>query len=227
MLVLVVFLYSFSYKRNAQREIKKCDIVFVGENQGFIKKEMVNKLLIENRSLVSGIKKEHLNLDKMEQSVNKYPLVEKSEVYVTVDGVLRAEVKPRTPIGRVFNDESSFYIDDKGVLMPLSDVTTAHVPLVSGTITNKNRKSLAAVLKKIYDDDFLKKNIIGVQITPENDLEMYNRNFDYQIEFGRMIHIDSKFKNYKAFFQKAITDSSLVKYKKINLRFTKQVVCTR
>jgi cell division protein FtsQ len=56
---------------------------------------------------------------------------------------------------------------------------------------------------------------------------MTNRNFDYQIEFGKMINEKSKFKNYKAFFQKAILDSSLYKYKKINLRFTNQVVCTK
>jgi cell division protein FtsQ len=36
-----------------------------------------------------------------------------------------------------------------------------------------------------------------------------------------------KFKNYKAFFQKAVLDSSLYNYKKIDLRFTQQVVCTK
>jgi cell division protein FtsQ len=60
-----------------------------------------------------------------------------------------------------------------------------------------------------------------------NDLQMTNRNFDYQIEFGKMIYVEKKFKNYKAFFQKAVSDSSLYKYKKINLRFNHQVVCTK
>jgi cell division protein FtsQ len=35
-----------------------------------------------------------------------------------------------------------------------------------------------------------------------------------------------KIKDYKV-FQKAVLDSSLYKYKKIDLRFTKQVVCTK
>jgi cell division protein FtsQ len=38
--------------------------------------------------------------------------------------------------------------------------------------------------------------------------------------------MEQKFKDYKAFFQ-AVLDSSLYKYKKIDLRFTKQVVCTK
>jgi cell division protein FtsQ len=33
--------------------------------------------------------------------------------------------------------------------------------------------------------------------------------------------------NYKAFFQKVVLDSSIKKYKKIDLRFTEQVVCTK
>jgi cell division protein FtsQ len=56
---------------------------------------------------------------------------------------------------------------------------------------------------------------------------MENRNYDYKIDFGRTINIDKKFKNYKAFFQKAVNDSLLKNYKRINLKFTQQVVCIK
>jgi cell division protein FtsQ len=227
MFALVVFLYSFTSSRNAQRKLKRSEVIFVGENSNFIKQETVNKLLIENKTDVRSIAKEDLNLNKLENSINKHPLIEKSDVFVTVDGVLKVVVKQKTPIGRVFDELGSFYIDYEGYSMPLSDVNTARVPLVYGEITNKNRKKLGQILKLIYDDDFLKKNIIGVQVLSSDDLMMTNRNFNYQIEFGKMIDEEQKFKNYKAFFQKAVLDSTLYKYKKINLRFTKQVVCTK
>jgi len=227
MFALIIFLYSFTLNRNLHRKLKRSEVVFVGENSDFIKQETVNKLLIENKNDVRSIAKEDLNLNKLENSINKHPMVEKSDVFVTVDGVLKVEVKQKTPIGRVFDDLGSFYIDNEGNSMPLSEVNTARVPLISGEITNKNKKELSKVLKKIYDDDFLKKNIIGVQILSGDDLMMTTRNFDYQIEFGKMINVEKKFKNYKAFFQKAVLDSTLYKYKKINLRFTQQVVCTR
>ena len=73
----------------------------------------------------------------------------------------------------------------------------------------------------------MKKNIIGIEILPTGAIIMSNRNYNYKIDFGRTINVEAKFKNYKAFFQKAEADSSLVKYKKINLRFTQQVVCTK
>ena len=227
MFALVIFLFSFTSNRNSHRKLKKSEVIFVGENNDFVKQETVNKLLIENKSDVRTIAKEDLNLNKLEKSVNQHPMIEKSDVFVTVDGALKVMVKQKTPIARVFDELGSFYIDYEGNTMPLSEINTARVPLVSGEITNKNKKELSKILKVIYDDEFLKKNIIGVQILSGDELMMTNRNFDYQVDFGKMINVDRKFKNYKAFFQKAVLDSTLYKYKKINLRFTQQVVCTK
>ncbi len=224
---LVIFLYSFTSSRNSQRKLKKSEVIFVGQNNDFIKQETVNKLLIENKSDVRSIAKEDLNLNKLEKSINQHPMVEKSDVFVTVDGILKVKVKQKTPVARVFDGLSSFYIDYEGNIMPLSEINTARVPLILGEVNNKNKKKLAQILKIIYDDEFLKKNIIGVQISSSDDLMMTNRNFDYQIEFGKMVNEKIKFKNYKAFFQKAVLDSTLYKYKKINLRFTQQVVCSK
>jgi cell division protein FtsQ len=148
-------------------------------------------------------------------------------VFVSVDGVLKAVVEQKTPVGRVFDETGSFYIDNEGNKMPLSENYTARVPLLSGEITAVKKEKLSEVLRMIAGDDFLKKNIIGVQVLSSGGLIMANRNYDYQIDFGRTINIERKFKNYKAFFQKAVLDSTLDKYRRINLKFTKQVVCIK
>jgi cell division protein FtsQ len=227
MLGLVVFLFSFTSKRNENRKLSKSVVVFVGDNALFIKRETVNKLLIENKENASSIQKDKLDLNKLERTLDSNNLIEKSDVFVSIDGVLKAVVKQKTPIARVFNGDASFYIDYKGNRMPLSDNFTARVPLVSGMINKKNSEELAQLFRIIYDDDFLRKNIIAIEIMRSGGLKMLNRNFDYQIDFGKIINAERKFKDYKAFFQKAVLDSSLYKYKKIDLRFTKQVVCTK
>ncbi|MES2747100.1 MAG: cell division protein FtsQ [Bacteroidota bacterium] len=227
MLALVVFLYSFASHRNESRKLAKSEVIFLDGDNLFVKNEMVNKLLIENKRDVKTIAKVEVDLNKLEKTINNQEMIQQSEVFVSVDGVLKAVVKQKTPIARVFDEKGSFYIDYEGNVMPLSDLNTARVLLVSGGINNKNRKALSDLFRTIYDDDFLKKNIIGVQILPNESLILKNRNFDYEIDFGRTIHVKKKFKNYKAFFQKAVLDSSLYKYKKINLMFTQQVVCTK
>lgn len=227
MFALVIFLYSFTSNRNENRKLIKSAVIFVGDVAPFVKQETVNKLLIENKKDASSIQKVTLDLNKLEKILDAQEMIEKSDVFVSIDGVLKAVVKQKTPIARVFDKKASFYVDYKGNKMPLSANFTARVPLVLGEITKKNNEDLAALFRIIYDDAFLKKNIIGIQIMPNGSLLMLNRNFDFQIDFGRMINVERKFKNYKAFFQKAILDSTLYKYKKIDLRFTEQVVCTK
>ena len=227
MFVLVIFLFSFTSKRNENRKLKKSVILFVGNTEPFVKQETVKKLLIENNEGVSSIQKVNLDLNKLEKNLNAQEMIEKSDVYVSIDGVLKAVVRQKTPIARIFDNEGSFYIDYEGNRMPLSTNFTARVPLVSGGINKNNNEYLAQLLRIIHDDPFLKKNIIGIEIMPNGSLKMHNRNFDFQIDFGKLINMEHKFKNYKAFFQKAVLDSSLYKYKKIDLRFTEQVVCTK
>ena len=227
MFFLVIFLFSFTSKRNENRKLKGIEILFVEETSPFVKQEAVNKLLIENNGDVKSIQKLALDLSSLEHTLNSQKMIRQSDVFVTIDGVLKAVIKQRTPIARIFVGERSFYVDYEGNKMPLSNNFTARVPLVSGAIESVNNEDLIAALKMIYDDDFLKKNIIGMEIMPNSSLKMYNRNFDYRIDFGNLKNAATKFRNYKAFFQKAVLDNSLEKYKKIDLRFTDQVVCTK
>jgi len=227
MLALVIFLYSFTGKRNLNRKVTKAEVVFVGENQLFVKQQAVNKLLIENRQGPKTIAIDALDLNKLEKTIDSHPLIDKSEVSVSVDGVLKAVVKQKTPIARINGKGASFYIDYKGNKMPLSNNYTARVLLVSGEINDKNKEDLAKLFRVIYDDVFLKKNIIGMQVMPNGSVLMLNRNYNFKIDFGQLINVEQKFKNYKAFFQKVVLDSSIAEYKKIDLRFAEQVVCTK
>ena len=227
MIGLVISLFSFTLYRNDRRKIKKTEVIFIGENTLFLKSESVNKLLIEKNQDRKTLKKVDLDLNKLERAISNNKMIQKADVFVSVDGVLKAVVKQKTPIGRVFDETGSFYIDYEGNKMPLSVNYTARVPIISGEISVVKKEKLAEVLMMITEDDFLKKNIIGVQVLPNGSLVMMNRNYDFQIDFGRAINIKIKFKNYKAFFQNAVLDSTLNKYRRINLKFTKQVVCIK
>jgi cell division protein FtsQ len=54
-----------------------------------------------------------------------------------------------------------------------------------------------------------------IQILPSGSLKMRIEILIMKIDFGKTINMERKFKNYKAFFQKAVLDSSFdkVKYK--------------
>ena len=227
MIGLVAFLLAFTSKRNDERFLKKTDVVFTSDDNLFITNEAVNKLLIENNRGAGTIRKDKVDLNRLENQLNRHEMIEKSEVFVTIDGVLKAVVKQKTPIARVFDESGSFYIDYEGNRMPLSDIYSARVPILTGTVNDGDRAKIAEMFRIIHDDEFLKKNIIGASISPTGNVIMANRNFSYKIDFGKTINMERKFNNYKAFFQKAVSDSTITKYKKISLKFTEQVVCTK
>ena len=182
---LVVFLYSFTSKRNEKRKISKPTIEILDANNPFITPETVNKLLIENFRGASSIRKENIDLGNIERTINKHSLVGHSEVYVSVDGKLKAVVTQKTPIARVFNNSMSFYIDNEGDRIPLSSNFSARVPLVYGVALSSYNENFITLLKLIHQDDFLKKNIIGMQILPDGSVIMKNRNYSYDVVFGR------------------------------------------
>lgn len=222
----VIFLYSFSSKRNENRRLKEADIEFA-EAENFITHEKVNNLLIQNFGSIKSIQKDKLDLNSVEKSLDKNPMIDKAEVYATIDGKLKAIISQRKPVARIFLGEESYYIDYRGDRMPLSETYTARVPLVTGVIDSIEQGKLKKLLNYINDDAFLKKNIIGLEIAPTGGVRMRSRNYGYEIQFGRPINIEKKFNNYKAFLQDAAKDTLIEQYKTINLKFTQQVVCTK
>jgi cell division protein FtsQ len=226
MLGAVIFLFSFSSKRNESRMLKKVDVIF-SDNEAFITRDKVNKLLIQNYGSVTGIRKDKLDLNNVEKTLDADPMIDKAEVFTTVDGRLEAVVRQRRPVARIYKGGNSYYIDSKGRQMPLSENYTARVPIVTGEIDSVDKGKLHELLRYIHEDEFLKKNIIGVEVYATGGMRMRSRGYDYDILFGRPINIEKKFNNYKAFLQEAVRDTLIEQYKTINLKFTQQVVCTK
>jgi cell division protein FtsQ len=227
MIVVVIFLYSFTSNRNSTRKIRKIVITILDEDAPLINQELVNQLLMEKHKQLTSIHKDKLSLIQLEKKLDNYPLIDKAEVFITVDGALKALVKQKVPIARFFNKNKSFYLDYKGHVMPLSLNFTARVPIVTGVLDKKNKEELTDLFRIIYDDAFFRKNIIGVQIMNNGSLKMINRNYDFVIDLGGPGRMNAKLNNYKVFFQKTALDKTLEKYKIIDLRFTRQVVCTK
>ena len=163
----------------------------------------------------------------MKQELQKNEMIASSQVYFDANGVLNAEVVQKTAIARVLTGNGSYYIDTQGGRMPLSDHFSAHVPVVLGKVSDRNRQEFIRMLNVIFEDDFLKKSITGIKINPDQSLNLTVREYDYNVEFGRLTEVEKKFNNYKAFLHYSKNDTIVPYYKNVNLRFTEQVICTK
>jgi len=223
----LMFLVAFTNERNNNRLLQNVKVEFVGNEFLFISHDSVNKLLIENNRKPSDYKKVQLDLKQLENKINQHPFVQQSEIYLSVDGQLHARVEQKRPIARVFSMNQVFYIDENGFQMPVSEHYSARVPIFYGDYNETTKNQVLMVLKAIDQDEFLTKQIVGVEMLSNGNFKLRNRDFDFEIDFGKPVNVARKFANYKAFYQKAIVDEKMLEYKKINLRFTEQVVCTK
>ncbi|GAA4270805.1 hypothetical protein U6A24_00500 [Aquimarina gracilis] len=224
LVLLVVLLFAFTGKRNKERKIREVQIEFIEQQDPYVNEATVNKLLIQNEGKVTSVGKEILVLNTVEQKLDSHKMIEHSDVYLTVNGELRARIKQRTPIARV-NAVTPFYVDITGNTMPLSDSYSAHVPLIHN-VSEREIPEIFPLLKKIQEDEFLKKHVVGVYTNVKGKYELELRVYTFRVVIGEVEDLDSKVKNFKAFYQKALRDKSLNKYKKVSLQFSNQVVCT-
>lgn len=226
--LLMVFLYSFSSKRNGKRQIKEVNITFYeGQENMFITHEMVNNLLKQNLGGSLSIQKDAVDLSTLEAVLDDHGMIEKAEVFSTVDGSLNAHIKQKSPTVRFISANTSYYVDKKGTTMPLSENFSARVPLVVGSYAEKDKNDYISLFNEISEDEFLSKDITGIKILPSGSVLMESRNYNYTIVFGKPALIDKKLKNYKAFFHHAVKDTLIKQYKEVNLMFTQQVVCKK
>ena len=226
LLCLVIFLFAFSSIRNAERKVGEPIVKFLGEENLFVTQETVSKLLIVNQESVTNKPKEIIDLNDLETALNSNPMIKEAQVYINVDGRLTAEINQKKPIARV-STNASYYVDYDGSYMPLSTNYSARVPLVTGAVVKNDLYNVAVVARKIQADEFLKKNVVEIRQNENKSIDLKFRKDDFIIQIGSLNQLDKKINNLKAFYKKAMRDSTLNKYSVVNLRFDKQVICTK
>ena len=223
---LVLFLYAFSSFKNNSRPISSVNVQFTGEDNVFITSEMVNKLLIQSQEKLYFVPKDAIDLRKMEFLLESNDMIKTAQVYLTVNGEVRAKVEQKRPIARVSYGDV-FYIDEDGFRMPLSSQHSARVPLVYGIVGEADLETVYKVALTVYNDSFLKTYVTEIHQNENKEISLKLRLLDFEVLVGTLYNLEIKLQNLKAFYQKAKKDTMLDVYKSVNLQFENQVVCTK
>jgi len=227
LLALVSFLYGFSNHKNEQIKVKEIKIRFEKGTNLFMNYQIVNKLLIQNHASPKKLAKSVIDLHRLESKVLAHPMVEDAAVFLTVDGLLKATIKQRTPIARVITENKSYYIDKQAKTMPLSPNYSERVMLIFGDINEKDDARIYKLVTAILRDDILKKLCISIQKSNENEFVLNTRIGSQKILVGDLKNLNQKLKNLKSFLNKTIGDKTINNYALINLKYNNQVVCTK
>jgi cell division protein FtsQ len=186
---------------------------------------------------------------QIEKALNEHQAVEKADVYISIDGKLIIDLTQRKAILRVFSKNKSFYIDNKGKIMPVSEKYTAHVPVATGEInldlpsllkfTNLKGELIdSALIPKLYFDlyylssfidsnPFWKAQIEQVYVDKQSEFELIPRVGNHTIVLGGVYNLQQKFDKLMQFYTKGLSKTGWNEYRTINLKYKDQVVCTK
>ncbi|MCK6649908.1 MAG: hypothetical protein L6Q66_09650, partial [Bacteroidia bacterium] len=125
---------------NKEQDALLCKSMNIHVNQDgdlyFLDNIDVAKLIVERGDSIKNQPKHTVDVNDIEHMLNTHAAIANAEVSLSIDGILKVDVRQRRPIIRIINnDGESYYIDDEGKPMPLSDKYTAKVLIANGNIT--------------------------------------------------------------------------------------------
>lgn len=248
----IIFLTGFALHQHDDRATAGIDIAVERKtDQYFVSEDDVKTMLIRNGFGLNDQPISSVDIPTIEQLVLADPGVENCDACITVEGKVYIRILQRRPIARLTNlSGESYYMDDRGKLMPTNENYTAPVLIVNGyfadsyvhyakhdfsTISADSALKTVTVLDNIWNivkaidaDSFLKAQMVQIYLSPENGFEMIPRVGDHKIIFGDAENIDGKFRKLHLFYVYGLGKTGRwSEYSSIDLRYKNQVVCTK
>jgi len=234
-----VILLGAAIEINESKRCKGVEIHISGvQNNFFIDKTEIELILQELCSgVLVGKKMGSFNLAAIENTLEKNLWIKNAELFFDNNEVLRVEVLEREPVARIFTRSgSSFYLDSTLTCLPLSDRSTARVPVFSNfpsevTSINKADSNLLNSIKNVSNyilhNDFWMAQIEQVDITSMNTFEMVPKVGNQIILFGTADNYREKFSNLLTFYKQVGSKVGWNTYSKINVQYKNQVVAVK
>jgi len=244
-LVLLYTFVSLSFSSKKAME-KRCTGINVevqdSDINKFISSKDINKILEKNEFNIVGYPIKEVNSLDIENVVKKHPSIENADVYANLKGSLNIVVRQRRPQVRIIQSNGdSYYIDNRGTLMPLSYNYTARVPIVTGFVNRnfkdfRNQKleanSADTLLRRIYllsksiqNDKYWSAMCNQIYVSKNQDLILIPKIGAKEILLGKSINFDKYLATLTVFYTEVLSVVGWEKYKTINLQYNQQIVC--
>lgn len=219
-------------------------------NYRFVTSGMIKRLLAQTGKMPVGIPINSVNVKMLEDSIAQMVAVSDAQVYMRHNGVLRIDVRQRTPLVRVFNSNNqSYYVDNEGRIMPTLSSFSARVLVVTGNIRepfvpranvdvmhwndslqNECKPLICSVLQLaifIANDKFWNAQIEQIYVDAPGNILLIPTVGPHTIELGPVDGYKNKLSKLKSFYTNALPYEGWNRYRTINLKFSNQIICTK
>ncbi|MCF0191413.1 MAG: hypothetical protein HUJ96_09140 [Marinilabiliaceae bacterium] len=231
-LMTVYFPIVMGFVSAAHSEVECNEIttkIYGNDNEVLISAGELSKIVSLSFPDLKGRKLENINLNEIETTIEQNsPAVRRCECYATPGGVLHVEIEQRKPIMHVFTSGTSYYMDAEGYRIVSRGDTHAYALVVSGNVgAMLDGTELIQLCQYIVNDDFWKAQIEQVYVTDKSEYILVPRVGNHIVEFGTIDNMEEKFHNLHTLYTKGWDKMEWNLYKKVNLKYKGQIVCTK
>lgn len=166
-----------------------------------------------------------VDIPTLEKQINSFPSVDSANVYMNLNGKLNVDILQRVPAFRLSRGEQPFYVDIKGEEFPVSPNYSPNVMLISGSAPRSDYPGLLSLVKKIEQDPFSRKYFVGIRKEGQ-DYYLITNEGNFRVELGNLENLDFKLQGFKEFVTKYLVFQDPMKYKKVSVKFSNQIVTT-
>jgi len=247
--ILVVGILAQNYNENRIIKDLKVDINYRenGEVNRFLTYEDINTFVRHRYDSIKGKANKDVNTEQLEKDLKDIPYVLRADAYSTLDGTIQLRIKQRRALVRVVDlMGDQYYIDEEATIIPIRSFFPARVPVCNGVIpsvefyTKHHSKpeldSLInnSILIDIYrmaryidSDSLLRMQIVQMNVDEDGEFTLVPLVSRHIIEFGKAKDIEEKFEKLKVFYKEGLGHHRWNEYKKLNLKYKNQIVCTK
>ncbi len=227
-----VLITSFTVLRHYKSKCRavEIEISYPSEDTLIDVQDILKNIHISNDSLKT-IPLKKIDCKKLESLILENPYVLESRVYTSISGNLHLEATQKTPIIHIFpKSGSDYFIDKNGNEIPAKAGKAARTIIINGSITRNDsllNKNILDLYQKINESQLLSTMISQIFIEKDKKIILIPALGSHFIEFGTIENSTEKLSKLQNFYSRGPGKNQWSKYKKINLEFENQIVCTK
>ena len=233
-------LMSFISVKSSELACRELNILIPGE-QSFVESDDVDRMITGTQGALEGRTLQSVPLHDIEKELRTNPHIAQAMVYMDMDGTVHVRIRQREALLRIISASGvDFYLDTKGLKMPVSLKYAPHVLVANGfisegydrqgkedSIRTEQVKHLFRTARFVSADSLWNEQVEQLYVNAEQDIELVPRVGTQRIVLGDADSIERKFRKLELFYKQIVPRVGWDAYKTVNLKFANQIVCEK
>lgn len=198
------------------------------DSTSFVTPEGVLNELRSQGITLMGKRMGSIEASDIEEALKLSPYLESADIIKCQGGRLLIRVSQLVPIFRVFDGESSYYVNRAGKHMSANAYYHSDVPVVQGHFTRKYPATrLLPLIEYVEKDSLLHSLVTMYCMRDTNNIIIVPAISGHVVNIGNATDFENKFAKLKLFYREVMPKKGWETYDTISVKWNHQIVATR